>query len=101
MRPGRRAEGIANRWFTAEEADHVAGLDEAQAEAAFYRLWARKEAYLKATAEGMTAGLASFDALLLRPASGAAPGWEFADVDAGAGYAAAVAIAPPGYRPGG
>jgi 4'-phosphopantetheinyl transferase len=100
-RPGRRADGIAGRWFTPEEADHLRGLPEAEAELAFYRLWARKEAYLKATAEGVPGGLASFDALRLEPAAGAALGWEFADLDVGAGYAAALAVAPPGYRPGG
>jgi 4'-phosphopantetheinyl transferase len=101
IRPGRRADGIASRWFTPEESDHLRGLGEAEAELAFYRLWTRKEAYLKATAAGVPGGLASFDALRLEPASGPEPGWEFADLDAGAGYAAALAVAPPGYRPGG
>ena len=96
-RPLRRAEAIARRRFTAEEAEHV----RAGGEPAFYRLWVRKEAYLKATGEGIGGGLASFDALRLEPVGGDAAGWEFTDLDAGPGYAAALAVAPPGYRPGG
>jgi 4'-phosphopantetheinyl transferase len=93
-RSGRRAQGIADRWFTEAEAEQIRTA--ADPDAAFYRLWARKEAYLKATAEGYRGGLGSFEALAPER-----PGWEFHDVDAGAGYAAALAVAPAGYSPGG
>ena len=100
-RARRRMQGIADRSFTADEAAAIrSAATEAERDATFYRLWARKEAYLKATAEGLAGSLAAFDALRLRPPAGGT-GWEFADVDAGPGYAAALAVAPPGYSPGG
>ena len=94
MRSGRRTQAIAERHFTDAEADSIRTAPDP--DAAFYRLWTRKEAYLKATAAGYAAGLHSFEALAPEP-----PGWELADVDAGPGYAAALALAPPGYIPGG
>lgn len=97
-RAGRRMEGIAGRWFNEAEAAALETLEGAEQEATFYRLWARKEAYLKATAEGIAGSLASFDALRLEPPGGAA-GWEFADLDVGDGYAGALALAPVGFVP--
>jgi 4'-phosphopantetheinyl transferase len=91
----RSVEGIAERWFTDAEVAELSELGEAERLAAFYRLWARKEAYLKATAEGIMAERGSFDAR-----DPTFPGWEFADLDAGPGYAAALAVAPPGFTPG-
>jgi 4'-phosphopantetheinyl transferase len=88
---GRRLDDIAARFFGPAEADEVRRLGDP----AFYRLWTRKEAYLKATAEGLAAGLHSVDANELE----SRPGWEFADLDLGDGYAGAVAVAPPGFRP--
>ncbi|HEX8742712.1 MAG TPA: 4'-phosphopantetheinyl transferase superfamily protein [Thermoleophilaceae bacterium] len=95
VRGGRRHDAIAERWFAAPEAEELRGLTDAERELAFYRLWARKEAYLKATAEGIAGGLDAFDA------RGAArlPGWDFADVEVPAGYAGALAVAPPGFEP--
>jgi 4'-phosphopantetheinyl transferase len=97
-RAGRRMEGIAGRWFNPAEAEALAALEGAEQEALFYRLWSRKEAYLKATAEGFVGGLATFDALRLEPPGGA-EGWEFAELDVGGGYAGALALAPPGAVP--
>lgn len=95
---GRRMEGIAARYFNEAEAEALERLAEPEREATFYRLWARKEAYLKATAEGIVGSLASFDALRLEPPGGAA-GWEFADLEVGPGHAGALALAPPGFVP--
>jgi 4'-phosphopantetheinyl transferase len=97
-RAGRRMEGIAGRWFNAEEAARLEDLEGAEQEALFYRLWSRKEAYLKATAEGIAGGLAAFDALRLEPPGGAA-GWEFADLEVPEGYVGALALAPTGFVP--
>lgn len=50
-----RGERIAARFFTeAEQQALAAGMD-------FYRIWARKESYIKCTGEGMTCDLRSFD----------------------------------------
>jgi 4'-phosphopantetheinyl transferase len=97
-RAGRRMEGIASRWFNAEEAAALEALGGSEQERLFYRLWARKEAYLKATAEGIVGSLASFDALRLEPPGGA-EGWEFSDLEVGTAYAGALALAPPGFVP--
>lgn len=51
---GTRNERIAVRFFTEEEQQTlVAGMD-------FYRIWARKESYIKCTGEGMVCDLRSF-----------------------------------------
>jgi 4'-phosphopantetheinyl transferase len=68
IRPLEHARRIAERVFI-EEAD-------------FFRNWARREALLKATGAGV-----------LGPVP--ADGWEVVDVDAGPGYAAALAIRAP------
>jgi 4'-phosphopantetheinyl transferase len=95
-REGRRFEGIAQRYFDPTEAAAIGGLEGPERDAAFYRLWARKEAYLKATAEGiMTGTLAAVDARNLDEREG----WEFADLQLGDDYAGALAVAPPGFRP--
>jgi 4'-phosphopantetheinyl transferase len=97
LREGRRIEGIAERSFTAAEADHLRSVAAAERERAFYRLWARKEACLKATARGLGGALTELDTLALERSGG----WEIEDLDVGDGYAAALALAPPGYSPGG
>ena len=93
IRGGRRIEGIAERRFTPAEASELRRLSGDERVAAFHRLWTRKEAYVKATGAGLVGGLGSFDALALEPPGGAA-GWTFADLDAGPGMAAALALAP-------
>ena len=88
---GRRVEAIAARFFGPTEANEVRRLGHP----AFYRLWTRKEAYLKATAEGLAAGLDSVDANELE----GRPGWDFAELELADGYAGALAAGPPGFRP--
>jgi 4'-phosphopantetheinyl transferase len=94
MRPGRPLARIAERGFTAAEHAGLRSLPEDERDRAFYRLWARKEAYLKATGEGL-AGWSAPRGELDRE------GWDLEDLEVGGGYAAAVAVAPPGYSPGG
>ncbi|WP_455402977.1 4'-phosphopantetheinyl transferase family protein [Streptomyces bambusae] len=57
--------------------------------AAFARLWARKEAYLKGLGTGLRRGLAVDDV------RAGLPGWQLTDVPLGTGYAAAVAVNSP------
>jgi 4'-phosphopantetheinyl transferase len=91
-RSGRRLQPIADSRFTRAEAAALRALAEGERDAAFYRLWVRKEAYLKAKGEGIAGGLDSFDAL-----AGELPeGWELVDLDVGDGYAGALATGPAG-----
>jgi len=48
---------LATRFFAAEEAADLAGLDDAQRERAFLQLWTCKEAVLKALGHGLSFGL--------------------------------------------
>lgn len=51
---------IARTHFSAEEAAPLLALPEAEQHAAFYRIWTRREAYLKALGAGLSSGLARF-----------------------------------------
>jgi 4'-phosphopantetheinyl transferase len=93
VRPGDFFGGVADR-FTEAEASVLRELRGDERRAAFYRFWVRKEAYLKATGAGLVGSLTSFDASALTPMAGGV-GWEFADLDVGPAYAAALALAPP------
>lgn len=68
IRPVPDMEQIAARFFGAEETD----------KAAFFRLWTRKEAYIKALGESIADTPPKFE------------GWTLHDLDMPAGYAAAV-----------
>lgn len=56
---------LADRVFSAHELDEMNGLTAAQRGAAFYRGWTRKEAYLKATGEGLIDDLGKIRVSLL------------------------------------
>jgi phosphopantetheinyl transferase len=72
--------GLARRFFTGGEAAMVAA-DPSQ----FWRLWCRKEAWLKARGTGLSTPLSEVDV------RGDVPGWFIADLDVAPGYSAAVA----------
>lgn len=59
------SQAIARRFFTKREADWLQDRTDGQLDRAFFDLWTRKEAVLKATGEGISGGLASLE--LLRP----------------------------------
>ncbi len=60
VRRGIRVEALARRFFSAAEADRLCALPPTAREAAFFRTWVRKEAYVKALGAGVPAGLARF-----------------------------------------
>lgn len=54
---------VARRFFSAAEQEAILAVAQEPAElcAAFFACWSRKEAYLKATGEGLSRGLSTFD----------------------------------------
>ena len=54
VRPVSDAAQLAERFFTAAEAEFLKGLTGDRQQAAFFRIWTQKEAFLKATGEGIT-----------------------------------------------
>jgi 4'-phosphopantetheinyl transferase len=93
IKPRERLEGVARRVFTEAERDAIDG------DAAFYRHWVAKEAFVKATGRGV-ASVKSFEVLLDAPGGARlvhvggdyeeAGRWTLAPLDAPPGYAAAL-----------
>ena len=65
-RPRARPLELARRFFSAPEADWLAGLEAAELQTAFLRLWCAKESVLKAHGQGLSFGL---DKLTFEPAA--------------------------------
>ncbi len=102
LRPVPEAEDIAGRYFSPWEAAELRRLPKGERAAAFFRCWTRKEAFVKATGDGLSRPLDGFDvtvapgepARLLRVAGepGAAGRFWIEDVSPGRGFAAALAV---------
>lgn len=89
VRPVSDLETIAGRHFSTQEDAALRALPEAARAEAFFTLWTRNEARLKATGDGLPgAG---------RHSLGAAR-WTARDLDPGSGYAGAVAAEAGGWR---
>jgi len=98
VRPLPDAEHLVERFFAAEERRAYQACAEADRPKAFFTLWTRKEAYVKALGLGL--GMA-FDAfavsqdsparVLRRHAPASSPAVDLWDIPAPAGYAAALA----------
>jgi len=97
------SEDIARRYFSRTEVDAFNALPPDERVAAFFRCWTRKEAYIKAIGKGLSQALDEFDVTL---APGIAPAllrakdddtsrWLLVDLNAGAGYASALAVEGP------
>jgi 4'-phosphopantetheinyl transferase len=95
-------EAIARRFFSAHEQQQLAALAEEKRFDAFFRCWTRKEAYIKATGDGLSLPLHEFDVavtedsrdalIATRPDRDEATKWLLRDVPAGHGYAAALCV---------
>jgi len=95
-------EAIARRFFSPYEQSQLAGLSPQEKVDAFFRCWTRKEAYVKATGDGLSLPLSQFDVSLsegntntlvaTRPDSSEAERWLLSDVPAGPGYIAALCV---------
>jgi 4'-phosphopantetheinyl transferase len=92
---------IADRFFCSEETAELMSLNPKLREHAFYLCWTRKEAYIKAIGEGLSAPLDRFRVTLQpgQPArfihiagdTGAARAWTLHDLQLSLNYAAALA----------
>lgn len=85
IREARGWERIAGRYFTPGECALLDAVPPALRAAAFFQLWTRKEAYLKARGEGLR-----FGRLGAEPDSD--PGWWVVALEAPLGFAAALAV---------
>jgi len=102
LRPVPDFEEIASRFFTPREAETLIGLPSERQMEAFFACWTRKEAFLKATGEGIGEGLAKVEVTLtpgeeaeiLRIAgeSQAQTEWQLRSFSPVPGYLAAVAF---------
>jgi 4'-phosphopantetheinyl transferase len=92
---------IAEHFFGPEEASEIMSLPRTERECSFFSCWSRKEAYIKATGDGLSAPLPSFR-VTVRPDVAArfvhvqqnvdeARAWTLHDLKLAFGYAAALA----------
>lgn len=102
IRPVPEMEKIAERFFCRAEAEDLRRLPKVERNRAFFLCWTRKEAYIKATGDGLSMPLDSFrvvldpgmtpDFLHLPEAAGL---WTLQDLVPAPNYAAALAYPGP------
>jgi len=91
---------IATRFFSRLEVETLKLLPKEEQVAAFFRCWARKEAYIKAIGKGLSQPLDGFDvtlapdepAALLRAGEEDTVSWSMSDIDVGSDYASALVV---------
>ena len=104
IRARRDLAGLARWSFSLAEQEEVAAAPEPMD--AFYRVWSRKEAVIKADGRGIAIGLDRFDVNAGEPSAlldacweGAVPGeaarWSLHSLEAPSGYVAALAVRRP------
>ncbi|HEY1950869.1 MAG TPA: 4'-phosphopantetheinyl transferase superfamily protein [Bryobacteraceae bacterium] len=101
VHPLAEMQDIAGRFFCPEEAAELASLSPDDREAAFFRCWTRKEAYIKAIGDGLSAPLDAFRVTLhpnelarfvhIAHDTNVAQAWTLHDLRLSPGYAAALA----------
>ena len=108
IRPIADVGAIADRFFSAEENAVLHAVPPSRKIEAFFTCWTRKEAYIKATGDGLSLPLDQFDVSLapgassallsIRGAPGAATGWLLRDLALGPEYVAALAVEGHGWH---
>ena len=97
-RAGRDVTRMADRFFPEHESAWIRSLDQDAREAAFLRLWTRKEAVVKAAGGRLAQGLglpvaSAGSSLMIRDPRGALPGtWRVTDLETGSGRVATLAL---------
>lgn len=101
------SESIARRFFSAAESETLLALPPEQREIGFFNCWTRKEAYLKAVGDGLTAPLDAFDVTLvpgepprmltLEGSPERARSWTLSHLEPAPGYVGALAIEEGGW----
>ena len=106
MRPQVAHEQIAARFFSLEEQEALAQVPDEERRTAFYNIWTRKEAYVKARGDGIAAGLGTFavsleaEAALLHSDEGRdeVERWKLIALEPADGYVAALCGAGVDWR---
>ena len=108
IRPLDDLEGMADRFFSEGERTDLATLSGPALGVGFFTCWTRKEAYVKATGEGITVPLDRFRVSLLpgEPARllhtlddpSEAERWRLAEVPCGDGYVGALTVEGHDWR---
>lgn len=102
VRPVPEAESIIESFFSAAERRAFLAVPANARDEAFFACWTRKEAFIKALGGGLSIPLDDFDVtfapgeparlLALRGLPGPAEAWTLREVDAGPGWAGALAV---------
>jgi 4'-phosphopantetheinyl transferase len=100
VRPLRESQQIADQFFCKEEAAEIASFESSERDRAFFSCWTRKEAYIKATGDGLSVPLSDFRVALqphepirfvhLAKDANAAKAWTLHDLRLASDYAAAL-----------
>lgn len=104
--PDRPIQRLAERFFTPREAAHLAALPPQERPQAFFRLWAQKEACIKARGGGLSIPLNSFEVpltpttepALIQSGQEAEPRcWTLRQFEPGLAFAGALAVENTGW----
>ncbi|MEM9293799.1 MAG: 4'-phosphopantetheinyl transferase superfamily protein [Acidobacteriota bacterium] len=108
LRPMPDAEQIAERFFSVSERDTLRSIPSERKSEAFFNCWTRKEAYIKATGDGLSMPLDRFDVTLapedeprMLSAEGStekAAHWSMRHLNPKPGYVGALAVPLRSYR---
>ncbi len=101
IRPVRRLEALAARWFAPGERAWLSAVPEGEREAAFFAVWTRKEAFAKALGRGLATPFGAFTVDMGAGGTAAAPGTVVSPGTVASPRTAAAATARRGVARGG